>query len=89
MAKVVEVPEDIRKELEAVLERRYPDLEKSSEVFRSISYDRGSTSSSVYSAAVHYHWQQNSSTALFEYSESVSKQGVREHHWYCKRDWLD
>ena len=89
MTKIVEVPEDIRKELEDVLKMRYPDLEKSIEVYRSISYDRSSSPSVLYSAAVRYHRNQDSLTAFFEYTESMGSQGVRERRWYCSRDWQD
>jgi len=86
MSKFVSPPQHIEDELLDILRRRYSELEDNENVFRSVSYNSGSSAQARYGAEVTYHDSHGSSIALFEYVENREK---LTYYWYCRRDWRD
>ncbi len=89
MATSINIPDDVEKELLDFLKRLYPEIEASENVYRSISYSPSREANTRYNASVRYTDAKSTSSALFEFSESVDRHGARSYRWYCVRDWRD
>lgn len=79
-------PQSVQDELSEELKRCYPEFEKNENVFHSIIYNPGNPTQVKYIAEVNYHFNESSSTALFEYKKTGEKPS---YHWHCRKDWRD
>lgn len=89
MGNVVDVPENVRAELLAVLATRYKELESNEQVERPISYSSSKNPKVRYEATVRYVGENFSQTATFAYEEREDRTYGRIFQWHCTRDWLD
>ncbi|MGJ0429348.1 hypothetical protein [Methylobacter sp.] len=83
------IPENVEKELEAILQQRYKDLEGNKNIHRSISYERSREPKVRYEADVRYFLENWSGAALFQYIERRDEKLGYAHYWYCRKDWRD
>jgi hypothetical protein len=85
---VIDIPDNIKDELDIYLKKMYDEIEENPKTQRSISYARSADHKVSYVATVNYWIEEWSGTSLCQYKENNDIPGYR-YTWRSTHDWKD